>query len=178
MVTLPLYTIAWWLHNVFSAGAVCGPHYSWVGREHSEAPSHTSLCANEKRGLTGEFSHWIISDSRETQSLRLMPCCKGNVLLTSLPLVEPHSRVVSLMFSCELDGTQLAMENRPEMMWKMCMKWMKICMKPCGITLKVSDWIRIDSHHAAGIGQMLKEDCNLLLQRTNFKIMILTYEIY
>lgn len=103
VVTLPPYTMARRLRNVFSAGAVCGPHYRRVGREHSTPASHTRLRANEKPGLTGSF-HADTSEpaaaaealSFDSSGIELQRCCSYSLI------------------SCVSAETQLPVETEPE----------------------------------------------------------------
>lgn len=72
------------------AGVVCGPHYSRVGREHSEQHSHTSLHANEKLGLTeGVFTLNHIGQQRASE-----PDSPFDFTVSS---VAPHTVTSSLL---------------------------------------------------------------------------------
>lgn len=90
VVTLPLYTMAWWLHNVFlPVQFVAHTTAEWAGSTPSYPPTHRSMLM---KSLTspGSFSHWIMLDSRESPSLWLLPWCKGIVLLNFLTFFEMH----------------------------------------------------------------------------------------
>ena len=158
VVTLPLYTIAWWLHNVFlPVQFVAHTTAEWAGSTLRHPPTLRSVLM-KSLASPGSFH---TESYRTAESLRACGWCPAAKAMSFWLLCHWLNRIRKWLVWC----SHLNLMGR-----NLCGKcawngWKRV--KQYGITLKVSDWIRIDTHHSAGIGQMLKEDCNLLLRRTN-----------